>query len=81
MPLEKEIAHYNKRLTALIGENEGKYIVINGEDEIGIFDTYSDALQVAYAKLGPSAEFLVRQIHRQEIVAFITRRVMPVCTA
>jgi len=31
--------------------NEGKFVLIHGEEIAGVFDTYHDALKIGYARL------------------------------
>ena len=71
MALETEIKTYESRLDELLAY-EGKYVVINGQDVIGTFDSYADALQAAYSKF-PTGEFLVKRIQAVEQVQFIAR--------
>ena len=71
MPLEKEQAAYERELPKLL-PNEGKFVLIHGEQVAGIFDTYHDALKVGYDrfKLDP---FFIKQISAVEKVQFFTR--------
>ena len=71
MALEKEIATYNNKLPEL-KENEGKFVLIHGEDVVGTFTSYEDAIKAGYEKfkLDP---FFVRQIHAVEQAQFISR--------
>ena len=78
MAFEKELETYRRELPAMM-DRVGKQIVIQGEEVLGIFDTYADALQAAYKAYGPDAVFLVREIQPQEPVVFFTRRIEPVC--
>ncbi len=78
MALERETEYYTSHLSEFI-DKSGKYIVIQGENVLGIYDTYTDALQAAYKELGTDATFLVRMIEPQEPVAFFTRRIDLVC--
>ena len=69
--LEKELATYNRLLPELLAK-QGKFVLIKGDDQAGIFDTYQDALAAGYAqfKLEP---FLVKQIAPAERVSYFTR--------
>lgn len=69
--LEKELATYASRRAEFANE-EGRYVVIAGEQVIGIYDTYQDALSSGYksVKLEP---FLVKQISSIEGVANFSR--------
>jgi hypothetical protein len=69
--LESEIATYNRLLPGLLGQ-QGKFVLIKGAEQFGIFETYQDALSAGYQKfqLDP---FFVKQISPAERVAFFTR--------
>ena len=75
MPLEKELATYNEKLPEL-KEHEGKYVLINGDEIVGFFAAYEDAIQAGYQrfKLEP---FFVKQVNATEKVLHLTRHVMP----
>jgi hypothetical protein len=59
--LETEIKTYFEKRSAYLNDAKGKYILIKGEDVIGVFDSYLDALKTGYEKYGNVA-FLVKQI-------------------
>ena len=71
MALEKELETYKRRLSELLGD-EGKYVLIHGDDIIDVYGTYEDAIKEGYSrfKLSP---FLVKQIQSIEQVQFIPR--------
>jgi hypothetical protein len=75
MALEKELATYKSKLPELKG-NEGKYVLIQGDNVVGTFTSYEDAIKEGYAqfKLEP---FLVKQIQAIEQVQFVTRFAVP----
>ena len=75
--LKKELETYDKRRPELIGDSEGKFVLIHGEDVVGTWDTYEDALKAGYQQFG-LAPFLVKQISGVEAVQFLTRDV-PLC--
>jgi hypothetical protein len=73
--LEKELETYNRKRAELIAETEvGKYVLIHGEDVIGVFGAYEDALKEGYEKFG-LAPFLVKKIEAVEQVQYITRNI------
>lgn len=69
--LEKELATYQKLLPSLL-KDEGKFALIIGDELIGVFDAYADALARGYekAKLNP---FLVKKISGAETIACFSR--------
>lgn len=73
--LDTEITTYNAQLPSLM-EHQGKFVVIKGDNVIGIYDTYGDALKQGYEKLGLE-NFLVKCIMPAEQVSFISRHVIP----
>jgi hypothetical protein len=52
--------------------DEGKYALIRGEELLGVFGTYEDALTDGYKTLGLDP-FLVKKIEAVERVQFISR--------
>jgi hypothetical protein len=73
---EKELNVYDANLIELL-VNEGKYVVIRGEEIGGVFDTYDEALEHGYDKFGLS-KFLVKLISRAEPIYYFSRE-MPAC--
>lgn len=79
MALEKELETYKSNLAALAG-SEAKFVLIQGEQIKGIFDTYADAIKEGYEKCGLEP-FLVKQIQAIERVQFVSRFVSPCPTS
>lgn len=75
MALEKEIATYEANLETLKVQ-EGKFVLINGDQIVDVFASYEDAIKEGYQKFGLTP-FLVRQIRAIQNVHFITRFVEP----
>lgn len=71
MALEKEIEAYHRELAKLT-DQEGKFVVIQGDTVIGIYVTYEDALKVGYDKCGLNP-FLVKKIQSVEQVQYFSR--------
>lgn len=71
MALEKEIETYNRELPKFT-DQEGNFIVIQGDAVIGVYVSYEDALKVAYEKCGLKP-FLVKQIQSVEQIQFFSR--------
>jgi hypothetical protein len=71
MALETELQTFQKLRASLLSD-EGKYAVIAGEDLLGVYSTYDDALKIGYEKrkLEP---FLVKKIEAIEPVNFFSR--------
>ena len=47
MPLEKELETYRKKLPELKAQ-EGKFVLIHGEEIVDFFSTYEDAIKSGY---------------------------------
>lgn len=58
--LMRELETYEKMLPEL-STNTGKFALIHGDDLVGIYDTYGDALTVGYDKFDLEP-FMVRKI-------------------
>lgn len=69
--LNREIETYNRLLPELIAQ-QGKFVLIKGEEQAGTYDTYQDALAAGYTKF-KLEPFMVKQISPAERVAFFTR--------
>jgi hypothetical protein len=75
MALERELATYRRRLPELLA-NEGKFVVIHGDDVIGIVDTLDAALYLGYDRF-INEPFMARQIRKTEPVLFSSRSLRP----
>jgi hypothetical protein len=69
--LVKELNTFKRILPTLVGE-DGRYALIAGDELIGIFDTYSDALASGY-RARALEPFLVKQISTFEMIANFSR--------
>ena len=75
MELDHEVQVYQSRLMDMLGVNdvnEGKFVVIKGDDVSPPFETFDQALEVAYNRhgLGP---FLIKKIERNETILYFSR--------
>ena len=71
MALEKELKTYKNKLSEL-KKDEGKFVLIHGDEVIDTFTSYEDAIKEGY-KLFNLNPFLVKQIHSIEDIQFISR--------
>lgn len=62
MALEKELATFNRALPGLVGESEGRFALVIGDEVKGIFEAYADALQEGYKEAGLDTPFLVKKV-------------------
>jgi len=67
----RELATFARKKEELKSQ-EGKYAVISGDDVLGVFASYTDALECGYNQKGLEP-FLVKQISPIDIVANFTR--------
>jgi hypothetical protein len=71
---EQELATFNARRAQLIAEHgEGKFAVVHGDDILGVWDTYEDALSAAYEKCGIDKPFMVKRVEGSDGLQFFTR--------
>jgi hypothetical protein len=80
MPLEVELKFYNSIKTDLLKTYEGKFVLIIGEEKLGIFDKAEDA----YAKgieLKGNVPMLVQPIEKNERVETIPSMVLGLINA
>lgn len=75
MALERELATYQAHLIDLVAD-EGKFVVVRGEEIFGPFASYEDALGAGYERFGP-VEFLVKQVWRVEPIQYFNRDLGP----
>lgn len=75
MSLEKEFETYENKLPELKNQ-EGKFVLIRGEDIAGFFTSYEDAMKAGYEKF-KLEPFLVKQVNSMEQVQVITRLIEP----
>lgn len=71
MALEKELQTYNTKRSQLLAD-EGKFVLIHGDEVAGVWDTYEDALKLGYEKYGLNP-FLVKRIEAVDTINFSTR--------
>jgi hypothetical protein len=64
--LEREIQTYEKNRERLLGEAEGKFVLIRDDEIVGVYESKADAIAQAYRQFG-NVPFLVKQILRIEV--------------
>ena len=77
--LQREIETYESNLAKLLPK-QGKFVLIHGDDVVGTFDSYEDALNSGYERFA-LAPFLVKQIAPAERIAYFTRDLGLACQA
>ena len=76
-PLARETAAYERLLSTLLPD-EGKYVLIIGDDKIDVFTAYEDALKAGYQRAGLTP-FLVKKISGNESAMYFTRDLVIPC--
>jgi hypothetical protein len=69
--LEKEMETYRRELPRL-SQQEGKFVLIHGENVVDVFTSYEDAIKAGYVAFSVDP-FLVKEIEITERVHFICR--------
>lgn len=77
--LERELLTYSQQLPSLLGK-QGKYVLIKGEEVVGTFDTYEDALKIGYQRF-QLEPFLVKKIAPTEQILYFSRDFDVACPA
>jgi len=67
MPLETELAAFEKMKAELLKNYDGKFALVHGQDFIGAYDTAENAYSEGVKRFGREA-FLVRKISAHEEV-------------
>ena len=75
MALEKELETYKTKLPELLAE-EGKFVLIHGDQVVDVYGTYEDAIKAGYKKF-QLEPFLVQKIEVIEQVQFVSRLLDP----
>jgi len=79
MALEKELQTYKNKLAEL-KKDEGKFVLIHGDDVIDTYSSYDDAIKEGYKRFHLEP-FLVKQISSIEQIQFISRSISPCSTS
>jgi hypothetical protein len=59
--LDTELETYEKNRERLLGEYEGKYVLIHGDEIVGAYESKIDAIHLGYQKFG-NVPFLVKRV-------------------
>lgn len=74
MALEKELEVYQRERESLLA-HEGEYVLISGDEVLGTFGAYEDALRAGYQQCGDKP-FLVKKIEGVERLQSFTRDIL-----
>lgn len=70
--LEREMETYRQRLPGLLATDEGRFVLIHGEQVAGVWDTWQAAMEEGYRRFNLEP-FLVKQIVAHEKPIFVSR--------
>jgi hypothetical protein len=77
MALEKELETFKRELPNLLAQ-EGQFVVVSGDQIVGVYEAYQDALTAGYEKCGLTP-FLVKKIQAVEQVRYFSRDLVVSC--
>jgi len=61
--LKKEIIAYRRELPRLLAEGQGgRFVLIKGDDVLGVWETFDDACQAGYDRFGLGEAFLAQPV-------------------
>jgi hypothetical protein len=66
--LAEEQAYFEKIRKSLLAESEDKFVLIKGQQKLGVFDTGEAAYEFGLAKLG-NVPMLIAQVQKEDVVA------------
>jgi hypothetical protein len=75
--LEKELQRYNLLLPSLTIDI-GRFALIYGDELVGAYASYEEALAIGYERCGLQP-FLVKRISETETIAYFTRDLFELC--
>jgi len=78
--LEQEIAHYESIKDDLIRHYDGKFVLIIGNEQLGVFDKSEDAYKRGIELRG-NVPMLIRQVRQHEPVEMIPAMVLGLINA
>jgi len=68
--LDREMATFRANLPELLVQHAGRFVLIHGDDVVGVWDTKDRALEEGYERFLPEA-FLVKQIVAHDPPVFV----------
>jgi hypothetical protein len=75
MALERELATFQAHLPNLLATAAGKYVLIHGENIVGTWNTWGEAIDAGYERFDLEP-FLVKQIVADEEPVYVSRDVL-----
>jgi hypothetical protein len=75
MALERELATFQANLPTLVEKHTGRYVLVHGEQVIGVWDAKAEALEEGYRRFNLEP-FLVKRIVADEKPTFVPRGIL-----
>ena len=70
-PLEHELAFYDRHKSEWLPFHENHFVVVAGDTLLGFYEDYASAWEAGAQRLGPQANFLIKQVCSHEPVYFL----------
>ncbi len=72
--LDRELATFRRELPGLLANlaNVGRYVLVHGDNVLGLFSSFDDALAAGYERVGIEP-FLVKEITEHEQPRYFSR--------
>ena len=80
MPLERELAFYESIKEQLLQHHEGKYVLIVGDNQLGVFDNPEQAYALGVERVG-NIPMLIKQVVKEEPIELIPSMVLGLINA
>lgn len=64
--LDRELQTFDRERDRLLASAEGKYVLVRGDEVVGVYDTKMDAVTEGYRRFG-NVPFLAKQLVRVEV--------------
>ena len=79
-PLEVELSYYESIKPSLIQHHDGKFVLIVGNEQLGIFDKREDAYKQGITLKG-NVPMLIKKIQRDEPLEYVPAMVLGLINA
>ncbi len=73
-PIDRELATYEREMARLLREARGKFVLIVGDDVLGVFDSQLDAIDEGWKRF-PRRPLLTKQITEEDEVVYMPHAV------
>ncbi len=72
--LKQELETYKRALPKLLND-QGKFVLISGDEVVGVYTAYEDALSIGYEKFGIKP-FLIKKIESVDCLQYFSRDIL-----